>query len=136
MPSVVDRENLVRKIHFPRIVIPLAVVLTACLNFCLNFVAVLVFFAHPGVELRVVAGSSSCRSSRCSCALCIGLAMLLSALYVRYRDVQPIWDVAHADLVLRHADPLPARGGAGRTGREPHHVQPARGRSCSRCATR
>ena len=29
VPSVLNRENLVRKIHFPRIVIPLSVVVTA-----------------------------------------------------------------------------------------------------------
>ena len=35
--------------------------------------------------------------------------MLLSALFVRYRDVQPIWDVSLQMLVLRVADPLPDR---------------------------
>ena len=32
--SVVDRENLVRKIQFPRMVIPLSVVLLAFFNLC------------------------------------------------------------------------------------------------------
>ena len=32
--SVVDRENLVRKIQFPRLVIPLSVVLLAFFNLC------------------------------------------------------------------------------------------------------
>src|SRR5215213_11818917 len=40
--SVLARENLVRKIHFPRLVIPLAVVLTNYLNFVLKFLADLV----------------------------------------------------------------------------------------------
>jgi ABC-2 type transport system permease protein len=91
--SVLNRENLVRKIQFPRMVIPLSVVLTTFLNFVLNFVAVLAFVLIQGVELRwswlqivpivIVLG-----------AFCTGIAMALSALYVRYRDVQPIWDVA------------------------------------------
>jgi ABC-2 type transport system permease protein len=93
VPSVVNRENLVRKIHFPRMVIPLSVVLTSFLNFCLNFVAVLVFFVIQGVEIRwswlelfpIVALLS---------AFSTGVAMAVSALFVRYRDVQPIWDVA------------------------------------------
>ena len=34
--SVVDRENLVRKIQFPRMVIPLSVVLLALFNLALN----------------------------------------------------------------------------------------------------
>jgi ABC-2 type transport system permease protein len=91
--SVLNRENLVRKIHFPRMVIPLSVVLTTYMNFVLNFVAVLIFLFIQGVELRwtwleivplvVLLG-----------ALCTGIAMALSALFVRYRDVAPIWDVA------------------------------------------
>jgi ABC-2 type transport system permease protein len=90
--SVLNRENLVRKIHFPRMVIPLSVVLTTYLNFVLNFIAVIVFVLVQGVELRwtwleiipllLILG-----------LFCTGIGMALSALFVRYRDVQPIWDV-------------------------------------------
>src|SRR5271170_7793198 len=38
--SVVDRENLVRKIQFPRLVIPLSVVLLSFFNLMLNLVVV------------------------------------------------------------------------------------------------
>jgi ABC-2 type transport system permease protein len=90
--SVVDRENLVRKIEFPRLVVPLSVILTAYFNLVLNLVAVLVFVFAAGVEIRaewltlplfllVLGGFAS------------GLAMLLSAMYVRFRDVQPVWEV-------------------------------------------
>ena len=90
--SMVDRENLVRKIHFPRMVIPLAVILTAFLNLLLNLVAVGIFALAQGVEPRwswlqfpfLLLGLG---------IWCVGLAMLLSALYVRARDVQPIWQV-------------------------------------------
>ena len=34
MTAVVDRENLVRKIQFPRLVVPLAVLLTASSTSC------------------------------------------------------------------------------------------------------
>ncbi len=47
--SVVERETLVRKVQFPRMVIPCAVVLTATLNLMLNLVAVVVFAAISGV---------------------------------------------------------------------------------------
>jgi ABC-2 type transport system permease protein len=92
VPSVLAQENLVRKIHFPRIVIPLSVVVTAVLNLAVNSLAVGVFIAAAGVPVRwswlvmipVLA---------LLLALVTGLSMLLSALFVRYRDVQPIWDV-------------------------------------------
>jgi ABC-2 type transport system permease protein len=90
--SVVDRENLVRKIQFPRLVIPLAVLLTAYFNLALNFGVILVFAVASGVTphwswievpfLLLALG-----------VFATGLAMLLSALYVRYRDVKPIWEV-------------------------------------------
>lgn len=90
--SVVDRENLIRKIHFPRMVIPLAVVLTAFFNFLVNLIAVAIFAVANGVEPRL----SWLQFPLLILALgiwAVGLSMLLSALYVRARDVQPIWEV-------------------------------------------
>jgi ABC-2 type transport system permease protein len=90
--SVVDRENLVRKIQFPRLVVPTTVVVTAAFNLGLNFLVVLVFMFASGVsvhltwlELPVIIFVLA--------ALAMGIAMLVSALYVRFRDVRPIWDV-------------------------------------------
>jgi ABC-2 type transport system permease protein len=90
--SVVDREQLVRKIHFPRLAIPLSVVLTATFNLGLNLLVVFVFGLSLGIEPRwtwlelpvliVLLG-----------LFVIGLAALLSALYVRFRDMRPIWEV-------------------------------------------
>jgi ABC-2 type transport system permease protein len=90
--SVLDRESLVRKVHFPRLVVPAAVVLTALFNLALNLVVVTVFALASGIEPRlswlefplIVAGLT---------VLAAGVAMLLSALYVRMRDVKPIWEV-------------------------------------------
>jgi ABC-2 type transport system permease protein len=90
--SMVDRENLVRKIHFPRMVIPLAVVLTGFMNLVINLVAVAIFAMAQGVEPRW----SWLQFPLLLLALgiwCVGLAMLLSAVYVRARDIQPIWQV-------------------------------------------
>jgi ABC-2 type transport system permease protein len=110
--SVVDRENLVRKIEFPRLVVPLAVMLTAYFNLVLNLAAVLVFVLITGVEPRwewlafplvlVALG-----------LLAAGLCMLLSALYVRFRDMKPIWDVVlqalfYATPILYVIETLPS----------------------------
>ncbi len=90
--SLVDRENVVRKIEFPRLAVPLANVLTALFNVGLNLAVVVVFLFASGGEPRwswlllplLVLGLA---------AFATGLSMLVSALYVRYRDVRPIWDV-------------------------------------------
>jgi len=90
--SVVDRENLVRKIQFPRMVIPLSIVLLCLFNLSLNLVVVLVFALISGVtpmlswlELPLILAMLIVFST--------GLAMLLSALFVSLRDIQPIWEV-------------------------------------------
>jgi ABC-2 type transport system permease protein len=89
---VVDRENLVRKIHFPRLVIPLSVVLTAGFNLMLNLVVVFIFALASGVPVRWSWLQLPFLLVLLA-AYATGLAMFLSALYVRFRDVRPIWDV-------------------------------------------
>jgi ABC-2 type transport system permease protein len=90
--AVVDREQLVRKIQFPRLVIPTTTVVTATFNLALNFLVILAFAFASGVrphkvwlEVPVLLGLLW--------LLAFGTAVLLSALYVRFRDVKPIWDV-------------------------------------------
>jgi ABC-2 type transport system permease protein len=92
VPSVLQREALVRKMHFPRLVIPLAVVLTAVLNLAVNLLAVLVFIVAYGVSPRP-SWLLLPVAVLVLIAFATGIAALLSALYVRYRDVAPIWTV-------------------------------------------
>jgi ABC-2 type transport system permease protein len=90
--SLVDRESLVRKIHFPRMVVPVAVVLTAYFNFVLNLLVVLVFALASGVTPRA-AWLELVPLMLGLGVFALGMAMLLSSLYVRFRDVRPIWEV-------------------------------------------
>jgi ABC-2 type transport system permease protein len=91
--SVVSQEGVVRKTQFPRLVIPLATVLTAAFNFCLNLVVVFVFILAWGVDptwtwlLFPVAMVALF-------VLTAAVSMLLSSLFVRFRDVAIIWTVA------------------------------------------
>jgi ABC-2 type transport system permease protein len=101
--SVVDRENLVRKIHFPRLVIPVSVVLLALFNLGLNLIVVMAFALGAGVdpmlswlELPLIVGGLVLLSA--------GVAMLLSALFVHFRDIQPIWEVVAQ--ILFYASPV------------------------------
>src|ERR687885_45520 len=50
--SLVSQEAVVRKTQFPRLVIPLAVVLTSLFNLALNLVVVLAFVLGWGIEPR------------------------------------------------------------------------------------
>jgi ABC-2 type transport system permease protein len=90
--SVVDREALVRKIQFPRMAIPVSVVLTASFNLGLNGLVVLIFALANGVTPRWT-WLEAIPLLAILAVLTTGTAMLLSSLYVRYRDMRPIWDV-------------------------------------------
>jgi ABC-2 type transport system permease protein len=86
------REGLLRKMRFPRLVIPLSVALTALFNLGMNFIAVLAFALISGVEVRW-AWLALLPLVVLLAVLAVGIGMLLSALYVRFRDIQPIWEV-------------------------------------------
>jgi ABC-2 type transport system permease protein len=101
--SVVAQEGVVRKTQFPRIVIPLAVALTGVFNLCLNLIVVFIFILAWGVDptwswlLFPVA-------LVLVFALTCAVSMMLSALYVRFRDVLIIWTVLAT--VLFYATPI------------------------------
>jgi ABC-2 type transport system permease protein len=91
--SLVARENLLRKIEFPRLAVPLGVVLNALFNLVLNLFPVLVILLIDGGTVRVQWLEFPVLVVLLV-VLATGLAMILSSLYVRYRDIEPIWDVA------------------------------------------
>lgn len=101
--SVVDRENIVRKIQFPRLAIPISVVLLALFNLGLNLVVVMIFAVAGGVspmfswfELPLIILMLT--------VLTTGISMLLSALFVRFRDISPIWEVL--SQILFYSSPV------------------------------
>jgi ABC-2 type transport system permease protein len=101
--SVVERENLVRKIQFPRLAIPISVVLLALFNLALNVIVVMIFALIEGVtpmlswlELPLIILMLT--------VLTTGVSMLLSALFVRFRDISPIWEVV--SQILFYASPV------------------------------
>jgi ABC-2 type transport system permease protein len=101
--SITAQEGIVRKTQFPRLVIPLAVVLTTLFNLGLNLVVVLVFLLAFGVApmwtwllfpLLLVA----------LIVLTIAVSMIVSSLYPRFRDLAIIWTVF--STVLFYASPV------------------------------
>jgi ABC-2 type transport system permease protein len=91
--ALVYRENLLRKMHFNPITIPLSITTTALLNLATTLTAVLIFVFASGVlptwtwfEFPFLVAMIAIFAT--------GVGMLLSALFIRYRDVLPIWEVA------------------------------------------
>ena len=90
--SIVSQESVVRKTQFPRLVIPLAVVLTSFFNLALNLVVVFVFILAWGID-----PSWSWLGFPLVLAaivlLTAAVSMLVSSLYPRFRDTAIIWTV-------------------------------------------
>jgi ABC-2 type transport system permease protein len=100
---LVTREGLLRKMRFPRLVIPLSVALTALFNLSINLVVVLMFALVSGVEVRLTWLEMPVLVLLLA-TLATGVGMLLSVLFVRFRDIQPIWDVS--SQVLFYCSPI------------------------------
>jgi ABC-2 type transport system permease protein len=103
LSCLVDRQGLLRKIRFPRMVIPLSVTLQCLFDLGGTLIAVFIFMAISGVypdwgwfELIPLIGILTVFGT--------GLGLLLSVLFVRFRDMKPIWDVA--GQMLFYASPV------------------------------
>jgi ABC-2 type transport system permease protein len=101
--ALVERENLLRKIRFPRLVIPLSVALAALFNLAGSMVAVFVFVFISGIEPRLDWVQVPLLIAMLV-VFATGVTMLVSALYVRFRDMEPIWEVALQ--ILFYASPI------------------------------
>lgn len=101
--SVVARENIVRKTQFPRIIVPLSVVCTTGVLFIADLIVLLIFLFVNGVPpmttwllfpIIVVL----------FLILTVGMSLLLSSLYVRFRDTAPVWSVI--SLIFFYGSPV------------------------------
>jgi ABC-2 type transport system permease protein len=98
LSSLVDEEGVVRKMQFPRLAIPMSWVVTSLFTLAVNMVVVFIFILAYGAGpywtwllLPVLFLPLL--------VLTTAVAAILSALYVRYRDVQIIWAVAAQTLL-------------------------------------
>jgi ABC-2 type transport system permease protein len=92
LSCLVDRQNLVRKMPFPRLVIPFSVTLTGLFDLGMTLIAVFIFLIALGVypmwswlELIPLVAILT--------VFATGAGLLLSVLFVRFRDIKPIWEV-------------------------------------------
>jgi ABC-2 type transport system permease protein len=90
--SVVRSEGMVRKMQFPRLVIPLSVVTTNLLQLAFSLVVVFGFILVYGVTPQWTWAFFPI-SLASLIVLTTAVAMLLSVLYVRIRDIGVIWSV-------------------------------------------
>ncbi len=90
--AITGRGDLVRKVSISKYVIVVSTTLSAFVNFSLNMVVVFIFMVLNGVPLRINALLAPLLIVELV-ALSLGIAFLLSALFVKYRDFSNIWEV-------------------------------------------
>jgi len=90
--SIVAKGDLIRKINFPKYVIVLAGLFSAVINLVINFVIIVFFMLIMGVEPSISILLLPVLLLELF-IFALALAFLLSALFVRFRDVSYIWEV-------------------------------------------
>lgn len=103
MRSIVDRATLISKLSFPRLIIPLSVTLSSTITLGVNLVALVGFIAIN----QIVPGPSWLLLVPLLLELylvVLGVGLALSALYVRFRDVGPVWELVLQ--ILFYASPI------------------------------
>ncbi len=90
--AIVNRGDLLRKISFPKYIVVVSATWTAVINMLINLVVIIIFALINGVTptwswfLAIPAILELY-------LLSLGIAFLLGAINVKYRDITSIWDV-------------------------------------------
>ncbi|KAA8815641.1 LPS ABC transporter [Bifidobacterium rousetti] len=92
MRAIVDRGDLLRKIHFPNYIIVASTTMGSMISLAINLCVVILFgtFAHAHYTWRVILVIPSILQLY---AISLGVALLLGSLYVYFRDIGHIWEV-------------------------------------------
>ncbi|TWS95479.1 MULTISPECIES: ABC transporter permease [unclassified Streptococcus] len=92
MMSIVSRGDLLRKLNFSKSIIVLSSVVGALINYGINLLVVMLFALINGVEFTWPAMLSIFLVVEVA-LLAMGIALFLSALFVKFRDIGPVWEV-------------------------------------------
>lgn len=101
--SVVERGDLLRKIHFPNYIVVVSATMGAMISYAINLVVVLVFALIARVQFtwRVVLLPINIIELY---AVTLGLTLIMATLYVYFRDIAHIWEVLQQ--VIFYAMPI------------------------------
>jgi len=88
--SLVGSANLIKKVYFPRLVVPISVVLGGLPDFALSFLVLLGMMAYYGVYPRWSLLGWLPLLLLLALVTALGVGLWLSALNVKYRDVRYI----------------------------------------------
>ncbi|RSX53348.1 glycosyl transferase family 9 [Bifidobacterium dolichotidis] len=90
--AIVDRGDLLRKVHFPNYIVVVSASIGSMISFGINFIVVLIFafFNHVHFTWEVLWVPLNVLQLYVTA---LALALLLSTMYVYFRDIAHIWEV-------------------------------------------
>lgn len=90
---VVSQENLVKKIYFPRIILPLSFVTSMFVNMLVTFIIIFVVLIISGFGINLSAVAFLPIVMIAEYILSLGICMIISALAVYFRDLEYIMGI-------------------------------------------
>ncbi|MFC2447365.1 MAG: ABC transporter permease [Candidatus Nanoperiomorbus sp.] len=92
MQAIVGRGDLLRKLNFPKYIVVVSSTVSALINLVISLFVVLIFMIVNGVEFRPTILLFPLVVVELY-IFALGIAFLLSTMFVRFRDIGHIWDV-------------------------------------------
>lgn len=92
MQAIVGRGDLIRKLNFPKYIIVISATISALINLIFNLIVVFIFALIDRVDFHWTALLLPINLLALY-VLALAIAFLLSALYVKFRDIGHIWEV-------------------------------------------
>ena len=92
LTSIVARGSLLRKLTFPRLIVPISLTLTAGLTFCVNLIPLAGFLAWNRIEPRLE-WLLLLPLALELLIFTLGVSIILATLFVRFRDVGQVWEL-------------------------------------------
>lgn len=90
--SIVDRGDLLRKVHFPNIIVVVSASIGALISLGINYVVVIIFaiFSHVQFTWRVLFLPLNVLELY---LIALSMALIFATCYVYFRDIAHIWEV-------------------------------------------
>lgn len=88
--SFIDNEQLVKKVYFPREILPLSTLVTAGIDFLISFGMLLLFMIYYQIVPNFLFIVVLILSLVITVLTCAGFGLLLSSVNIKYRDVRYI----------------------------------------------
>lgn len=111
--AVIAAGNIIKKVYFPREILPISVVLSNTVNFCITFIIIIIFllFSGVGISWHILLVPIILLVQM---FLLFGIAFILSSLTVYARDIEHIVNVIvmalfYATPIVYTIDMLPAK---------------------------